>query len=447
MLFLQVLGKISRSSLDEKTIMVIAAVVILALVVDMELSNVADIIRKSIVSEKGIITFIVIAIVYLSGQHLIVRYAKAKTVDFRSNRKGMQFIDIVVIAVEAIIISVFVLAILEILIEGYYGIMGLIIVLTISNGLAAWLMFILSRRLYVYYKSNHDRTILSYLFSVLIFSITAVVTISIMLPVLISKPAIITSSTAITVPPHVLGSPLYVLNVTYYIINVISFLSVWVATALLLYIYAKKLGKLKYWIVISLPLIFYVSQIIVAELTVSLPPGNLDPTSFIFYYTTIFTVASTVGGILFAMPFILISRTIPRSYIMHHNLNIFGLGMALFFVAGSATVTHNPFPPFGLATVALIGISSYLLFLGLYSTAISLSEDSRLRKQIRKSAQDWKFFLKLSDAEIEKRIVDQVEAVKDSMTTDTGVAPSISIEEARDYLQEVLNEVKKGQTK
>ena len=36
MFFLQLLEKISRSSLDEKTIMVITAVVILALVVDME---------------------------------------------------------------------------------------------------------------------------------------------------------------------------------------------------------------------------------------------------------------------------------------------------------------------------------------------------------------------------------------------------------------------------
>ncbi len=126
----------------------------------------------------------------------------------------------------------------------------------------------------------------------------------------------------------------------------------------------------------------------------SLPLGNLDTISFIFYYRVIFTVSSTLGGILFAMPFMLISRMISKSKRMHHQLIIFGLGVALFFVSGSATVYHNPFPPFGLATVALSGISSYLMFLGLYSSAISLSEDSELRKQIRKSAEDWKFFLK-----------------------------------------------------
>jgi hypothetical protein len=447
MFFLQVLGKISRSSVDEKTIMVITAVLILALVVDMELSNVADILRNSIVSEKGIITFIAISIIYLSCQYLLVRYAKVKTADFRSRRKEIRFIDIVVISVEAIVISVFVLVILEILLQRSYGMVALLITIVISNGLAVWIMLTLSKRLYEYYKSHHDYAILSYLLSGMIIAITALVTIFFMVPIIISKPDIITAALPVIFPSFIPGSTLDILNYAYYILAIVSFLSVWTATAILLSVYAKKLGKIRYWIVISLPLLFYTAQILVVELKLSLPLGNLDAISFIFYYRVIFTVSSTLGGILFAMPFILISRMVPKTNTMHHQLIIFGLGIALFFVSGSATVYHNQFPPFGLATVALTGISSYLMFLGLYSSAISLSEDSELRKLIRKSVQNWKFFLKLGDSEVEKRIIDQVEGVKQSMITDTGVAPSISIDEARDYLNEVLNEIKKDGAK
>lgn len=446
MLFLQLLGKISRSSVNEKTIMVITAVLIFTLIVDMELSNVADILHTSIVSKQGIITFIAISIIYLTIQCLLVRYAKVKTVDFRS-RNEMRLIDIVVITVEAIVISVFVLVILEIVSQRYYGMVALLIIIGISNGVAAWIMLILSKRLYEYYKSHHDYAILSYLLSGIIIAITALVTIFFMSPIIISKPEVITAATPVIFPFFMPGSTLDILNYAYYILAIVSFLSVWTATAILLSVYSKKLGRIRYWVVVSLPLLFYISQILVVELKLSLPLGNLDAISFIFYYRVIFTISSTLGGILFAMPFILISRTVPKTKRTHHQLIIFGLGIALFFVSGSATVYHNPFPPFGLATVALTGISSYLIFLGLYSSAISLSEDSELRKLIRKSTQNWKFFLKLSDAEIEKRIVDQVEAVKDSMITDTGVAPSISIEEAKDYLQEVLNEVKKDGTK
>ena len=436
--------RIYLSSDNEKTAIGIAAAVIIALIVDMELSNIADIPNTGFASGIGIIAFIVISVIYLSGQHLILRFAKAKTTEFRSRRKGIKFIDIVVFTMESIIVSIFVLVILEILLGGYYGMVALPITITVSNGLAAWIMFNLSKRLYVYYKSHKDLTILSYLFSGIINGAAAVLSICLMVPIVLTKDSIITSTTPVVVHSFSPGSPLEILSYAYYILTVVTFVSVWISTVLLLSVYSKKMGKMKFWLVICLPLIFYISQILIFVLKIAFPTGDSQSIAFIFYYRVIFTVSSTLGGILFALPFILISKRITKQNIMHHQLIIFGLGMALFFVSGSATVIHAPFPPFGLATVAVAGISSYLLFLGLYSSAISLSEDSTLRKQIRKSAEDSKFFLKLSDAEIEKKIIDQVEGVKLSMTTDSGIAPSISIEEAKDYLGEVLKEMKKG---
>lgn len=436
--------RVTHSSENEKIVLFVTAVVIVVLVVDMELSNVADIIRRSIVTEEGVITFVIISMIYLSGQYLIVRFAKAKTIGVSSRKTELRFINLVVSIVQGIIISIFILVILEILLLQYYGLAALIMVLTISNGLTVWVMLILSKRLYSYYKSNHERSILLYLLSGIIIAVTAVVTICFMVPILDSKPDIITPLIPVILPSITPGSTLDILNFAYYILAIISFLSVWVATANLLYTYSKKLGKTKYWILVSLPLIFYVSQILFAAVRVP-SLGNLDPVAFIFYYRIIFTVSSSVGGILFAQPFIQISRIIPNSNRMHHHLIILGLGSALFFVSGSATVYHTPFPPFGLATVALTGFSAYLMFLGLYSSSVSLSEDSKLRKQIKRSAQDWKFFLKLSDAEVENRIMEQIKGVKYSMTTDTGIAPSISVEEAKDYLKEVLTEIKREQ--
>lgn len=437
------MNRICQSSHNEITAIGVTAAVIIALVVDMEISNVADLVHE-FVSQKGLITFVVISIIYLSGQHFLVRFAKAKTAEFRSKKKEMGLIDIVVSSIEAITISVFVLVILEMFLGGYYGMISLPIIITISNGLATWIMFTLSSRFYIYYKSHKDRTILSYLFSGIINGAASAVSICLMVPVVLTKPTIITPTTPVIVHAFNPGSIFYNLSYAYYILTIISFLSVWISTVLLLSVYSKKMGKMKFWLVICSPLIFYISQILIFVLKIAFPMGDSQSIAFIFYYRVIFTVSSTLGGILFALPFILISKRITKQNVMHHQLIIFGLGMALFFVSGSATVIHAPFPPFGLATVAVAGISSYLLFLGLYSSAISLSEDSTLRRQIRKSAEDSKFFLKLSDAEIEKKIIDQVEGVKLSMTTDSGIAPSISIEEAKDYLSEILKEMKKG---
>jgi len=176
---------------------------------------------------------------------------------------------------------------------------------------------------------------------------------------------------------------------------------------------------------------------------IPVPFINLDPVSFIFYYRVIFTVSSTIGGILFSTPFFLVSKLIPHESNMRRHLIILGVGMVLFFVSGLATVYHSPFPPFGLTTVALIGTSSYLLFLGLYSCVISLSEDSELYKLIRTSAKEWKFFLKLSDAEVEKSVLDKVETVKKVMTAESGIVPSVSISDAKSYLTAVLDQLKR----
>jgi hypothetical protein len=44
---------------------------------------------------------------------------------------------------------------------------------------------------------------------------------------------------------------------------------------------------------------------------------------------------------------------------------------------------NTPYPPFGIITTSLMGLSSYLVLVGIYSSAVSLSQDSELRRDIR----------------------------------------------------------------
>jgi hypothetical protein len=441
----QLLERISQTSQNERTIVIIAAVVIFALIVDMELSNVADILPSNISSKSGVAAFIAVSAIYLIGQYLVLRFSKVMTSELRIRRKDVRYIDSIVSVVQITIIIVFLLIIIEIVLGGSYDLIILIGVIIISNGLNAVGMFFLFKRLLGYYKSHPDRAVLSYAISGIIISITAIVTMCFMVPILLSKPDFVSAETPVFFPTFAHGSILNILNYAYYILSIISFLSVWVGTVILLMHYSRKLGKVKFWIVMSLPLVFYLSQIFVVSLKIPIHFGESDTISFIFYYRVIFTISSTLGGLLFGQPFFLVSKIIPHHCNMHRHLIILGLGMVLFFVSGSATVYHAPFPPFGLPTVALIGISSYLMFLGLYSSTISLSEDSELYKLVRTAAKEWKFFLKLGDAEVEKTILNKVESVRQVMTKETGITPSVSLNDARDYLIEVLDEMRKDQ--
>ena len=44
------------------------------------------------------------------------------------------------------------------------------------------------------------------------------------------------------------------------------------------------------------------------------------------------------------------------------------------------------YPPFGLIMISFFGLASYLLLIGIYSSAISVAEDSNLRRSIRSFA-------------------------------------------------------------
>src|SRR5262249_32265152 len=62
------------------------------------------------------------------------------------------------------------------------------------------------------------------------------------------------------------------------------------------------------------------------------------------------------------------------------------MGIVLLFSAGHSalTVSSAPYPPFGLASVWFVGFASYLLFVGIYFTALSVARDAELRRLIRK---------------------------------------------------------------
>ena len=122
-------------------------------------------------------------------------------------------------------------------------------------------------------------------------------------------------------------------------------------------------------------------------------------------------------------------------------------GVVLFFVSSQNTVAQLPYPPFGVIAASFVGLSAYMMFLGLYSSAISVSQDVQLRQSIRKSAiEEVKFLESIGTAqmeqELQKRVLTIAKKSSDSMIKETGVQPSLSEDEMKEYLEEVRKEIK-----
>jgi hypothetical protein len=131
---------------------------------------------------------------------------------------------------------------------------------------------------------------------------------------------------------------------------------------------------------------------------------------------------------------------------------ISAFGLILLFVSNQAVVLVTvPYPPFGLATISFLGLSSYLILVGVYASAISVSGDTELRKSIRKYAiTESKLLDSIGSAQMEqqiqRRVIDMMKQNQDRLSNETGVEPSLSEVEVKQYLHEVIEEVRKGKT-
>ncbi|HEY6882608.1 MAG TPA: histidine kinase dimerization/phospho-acceptor domain-containing protein, partial [Nitrososphaeraceae archaeon] len=248
--------------------------------------------------------------------------------------------------------------------------------------------------------------------------------------------------------PFFIPTPLAVtLNSGYIASSIASFIIPWTATAVLLRHYSRKLGAIRYWIIVCLPLIYFLMQFQPLFLNLFLPFSQSQPIFFSTIYTVIFTMSKVVGGILFGIAFWFVAKSNTHSTIVRNYMIISAFGFVLLFVSNQAVVLISaPYPPFGLSTISLMGLSSYLVLVGIYSSAISVAQDTKLRQTIRKSTiEESKLLISIGSAQLEQEI--QSRAVKvakeqqQSMAEQTGVRSSLTEHDMEQYVSEVLEEI------
>jgi hypothetical protein len=98
-----------------------------------------------------------------------------------------------------------------------------------------------------------------------------------------------------------------------------------------------------------------------------------------------------------------------------------------------------------------MGLASYMVLVGIYSSAISVSEDSKLRQSIRTVAlEETKLLDSIAMAQMEQQIQNRVIEIakrnQDTMAEETGIQSSLSEDEMKRYLEQVIREVKMQRT-
>jgi signal transduction histidine kinase len=482
---------VSVTGYSNRIFFVIISIVISSLIIDISLSNISDLISVS--TDWGFSVFIGITIVYAVGQYLILEFVKQKSKKIRIKSQHINKLSTLITIVQYILTATIVFVTLQIIVNSYYYTSILTWSSSISYAIATTIMVILALKLFSWYRSNRNIILLLYGVSFIIIAISIVSSSVFSAVILLDMPAKITSPSSSELTseqgseqeefghgseqeefghgseqeefghgseqeefghgPDIrrfnLSTILGQVQAVYVTSHIASFLLLWGSTAMLLHTYSKKLGKVKFWTIVSIPIASFLS--IFVFVTPYVMSYSISDTDTIFKIIVVdalgYTLPAAISGILFGLPFWVIARTLSYSSALKDYMIIAGCGFALFELAIIASVMLASYPPLGLASVSFVGLSSYLILMGIYSSAVSMSEDAELRQAIRKSAVDEsKLLVGIGSAQMEQKIEKKViEMAKDhsaSMTEQTGVQLSLTEHDMKQYLSTVLKEIK-----
>ena len=233
------------------------------------------------------------------------------------------------------------------------------------------------------------------------------------------------------------------LGTTFDALSLSSYFAVWMATVALLSQYRFKLGRIKYFTLVTIPLVYYLFPLEAYFGNVFSPLALNSPTTFAIIYVSIFSATRQVGALLFSLAFWIASTLVTKDKV-RKSLLISAIGIALLF--GSVeivTLQYRLYPPFGLITEAFMPLGSYLLFVGIFTSAISVSRDATLRKEFYKSAQSQLDLLKtIGITQMEKELLKEYKPILDrSKILEKYEDQHLEQQDVKEIIRDVLNEL------
>jgi hypothetical protein len=450
-----------RHDNSNKRILVLTiSVAVAVIIVDTSIVKVSDLIAWRFVHDwKNIILFIAMSSGYVVSYYFVLKFIKGRGEKELGYARGKMRISAatlrkIISIIQYVITAILVFVMLQIVFYSQYSSTAITAVMAISYATAIVMMGLLAYLFFSWFnqnrKSGSGLTVFLYGISSAALLLNTIIGFALLYTLSRYKPAIVgPRATSYSV---VISSPIdSTLNTLYLATSILGFILMWSATATLLRSYSKRIGKAKYWFVVSIPLVYFISQFLTLFSSQLTSVIALSPVLF----TLLFVFSRPVGGILFGTAFYSVGRSgtisSPRGNFVRDYMTLAAYGVVLFFVSSQNTVAQIPYPPFGVIAASFVGLSAYMMFLGLYSSAISVSQDIKLRQSIRRSAiQEVKFLESIGTAqmeqELQKRVLTIAKKNSDNMTEETGVQPSLSEDDMKQYLEEVLKEIKVRKT-
>ena len=283
-----------------------------------------------------------------------------------------------------VILAFIIVTLVQLQRDGTYSFVNIVVLFSLSYGIGIYSIAKLAFKFFIWFRVGKELTVLAYGLTMCIFVAFLIVSVIYASYEFSSNiyPDMSSKDIGVQVTMKIPYANVYLPYFHY--MYLLTFFSVYIITLLSLRTYIKRTRIVFFYIIFSIPMIYFLLK--------SLPFFIEYITSLILYsssiygtlYSLIFSGTGPLGGILFGLAILVFSRRMDNPAVRNY-LSISALGMLLFF-----TINQNPplqeslLPPFGIISKSFIGLSCYMILVGIYSSITLLSRRNTLTNVVLK---------------------------------------------------------------
>jgi hypothetical protein len=434
-------------TLNKKTTFFLMMIIMTVVVFDSTIVEFSSYSGLEASNSINITMFVIISLVFAAISPILIKLVNSilKSNSHNPTSKSVTYSNGIIISTQVLTISLILLITLQMLFVNQYS-LTLLRVQTYVSHISA--ILILSFLIFMFGRwlgSKRNYTIALYTAAFLLVGVNLIVSLMYLDAYFANSPSPDISSYSIVsyVTNLVkISQTTDLLSRLYDILSLTSFLLLWIATANLFKQYRHKVSQTKYFLLMGLPLIYYIypfqsyfgDPLLPSLLTLSVSLGVI--------YVLIFSATKQVGSLLFGLAF-LTTSSLVKDQRVRKSLLISAIGIAV--LVGSIEITplqYHVYPPYGLITLAFLPLGTYLLFVGIFVSAKNISRDADLRREFYRRAESQLDLLRaIGISEMEKEIVRQVAFLEKKLTPSEPEPEELSDENVRDIIREVLDEL------
>jgi hypothetical protein len=443
----------SPNIFEDRKFSAIFLIIMVALIIDISFGTTQDFLIDFAISFWGILLFTFIAAVYLFGSYFMLETVRAKSRENNSaSSHNLSTLRKTVTPVHYALMAIMAIVLVQLIATSQYYTNLLTIAYTISYGLAIFLLGLLAYRFFSWFKINRSLLILLYAFAVAFMLANSVLNVILFDAILLQKPSMVTAESEVIYQGNFEPeNPMSLVSTGLAITMNAYFVLVWAGTILILHHNIQRIGRVKFWILVILPILFFMGFYITFYQTINPPDPDteqLPPLAIIL----IILYSAMAAGILFGAGFLSISKSLGSETNIRDYMLITAYAFMIFFVSSGATIGQAGYPPYGLANVLFVGPATFLILTGLYRSAVSVSQDIRLRSSIKNTTRSQAGLLDdigsaEMQGELEKKVMKVTKSNADTLAKQSGVEPSLTEQEIIDYIQQATKEIKKQEAR